>query len=191
MNPLSSIPSFPLQPLPDAAAELLQSYAAPPRLLAHLRLVHDAAAQICTRLRTEELLGSLDQEAVLFGAATHDIGKVSANSELSGGGSLHEQLGPKLLEERGIAPAYARFALTHGSWRNQPDLPLEDLLVALADTCWKGTRDEELEQRISASLTHALDRDPWDVWMALDGIIEQIADNAVERLYWHESFPAT
>ncbi|SDB12798.1 hypothetical protein SAMN05660653_00624 [Desulfonatronum thiosulfatophilum] len=92
--------------------------------------------------------------------------KSGAQSELSDSGSLHERLGPKLLEERDIAPSYARFAQTHGSWRNQPDLPLGDLLVALADT---------------------LGHNPWDVWLTVDGIIEN-ADTAVDRLYGQESF---
>ena len=42
---------------------------------------------------------SVDHEAVLYGAATHDIGKVLHPNELDGPGNEHEKDGPALLEQ--------------------------------------------------------------------------------------------
>jgi hypothetical protein len=38
---------FRVQPLPPQVQQLLQTLAAPPRLIAHLTLVHDVAEQLC------------------------------------------------------------------------------------------------------------------------------------------------
>jgi hypothetical protein len=37
---------------------------------------------------------------------------------------------------------------THARWREEPEVTLEELLVALADSLWKGRRDHQLEQRV-------------------------------------------
>ena len=138
MNPLAQRRALGLRPLPAQAASLLQDRDAPPRLVAHLILVHDVAAQLLDALHSQWPSLSIDSQAVLLGAALHDIGKVLHADELTGPGQHHEQDGPRLLIDRGIAPQVARFAQTHGSWRTDSDLEIEDLLVALADTCWKG-----------------------------------------------------
>jgi len=108
--------------------------------------------------------------------------------ELTGPGQQHEQDGPRLLIDWGIAPQFARFAQTHGSWRTDSDLEIEDLLVALADTCWKGTRDHVLEQRLTECVTSATAGDPWTVFIALDDSIEAITVNADMRLAWQARF---
>lgn len=59
-----------LRPLPIAAAELLDSADAPPRLVAHLRAVHDVAGHILEWIETRSLDLGISPEAVLFGAAT-------------------------------------------------------------------------------------------------------------------------
>jgi hypothetical protein len=66
----------PLRMLPDRAMDLLERLQAPPRLAAHLRLVHDVACQLAEWAdgRYPEL--EYDRDAMLFGAATHDIGKI-------------------------------------------------------------------------------------------------------------------
>ncbi|MCX2180732.1 hypothetical protein KV205_09360 [Streptomyces sp. SKN60] len=43
---LDALDDPPLPPLPEAAAELLIRLSAPPRLVAHLRAVHDAAVRL-------------------------------------------------------------------------------------------------------------------------------------------------
>ncbi|GAA4563083.1 hypothetical protein GCM10023176_06270 [Micromonospora coerulea] len=66
----------PLRPLPDEVAALLAALHAPPRLAAHLRAVHDVAAQLTDALADWFPQLPFDRAAVLFGAATQDIGKV-------------------------------------------------------------------------------------------------------------------
>jgi len=97
-----------------------------------LRLVHDVACELVEWLEQRYPALPLDREAVLFGAATHDVGKAAHVRELSGPGSAHEEAGRELLEAHGTAPELARFAATHASWA-LPDIGLEDLLVSVAD----------------------------------------------------------
>ena len=125
---------------------------------------------------------AFDADAVEFGAATHDLGKALHPDELTGPGSLHEAAGEGLLIGRGVPPGLARFCRTHGSWRTDPAAGLEDLLVALADTCWKGKRDMDLEIRVSRAAAGGMGGDPWAVLAELDGILEALAARAEERL---------
>ena len=118
-----------LRPLPDRAAQLLRELGAPPRLAAHLRAVHDVACQLVDWIAQRYPALQLDRDAVLFGAATHDIGKTAHVAELSGPGSAHEEAGRELLLARGFPPERARFAGTHAAW-TRPDLGIEDLLAA-------------------------------------------------------------
>lgn len=179
-----------LRPLPPPAEALLRQHSAVPRLIAHLILVHDVAAQLLDRLSREQLAGAIDRQMVLFGAAVHDIGKVVCPSELTGAGNEHEHEGKLLLLQAGIEPRLARFAETHGSWRTAPDITIEDLLVALADTCWKGTRNPDLEQRITLHLSAGDAHDQWDVLLKVDDMVEAIAADADVRLAWQGRFAA-
>jgi hypothetical protein len=168
-------------PLPPRARELLESLGAPPRLGAHLRLVHDVAVTLTGWVRAD-----FDVPAVLFGAATHDIGKILHPAELSGPGSLHEAAGYSLLLSQGIEEASARFARTHGSW-DAADVTLEDLLVSLADKVWKGKRVPELEQRVATRLGGPA----WETFLALDDELERIAAGADARLAFQAAYPTT
>ncbi len=189
-HPLHDDRQLALRPLPPEAAALLTQAAAPPRLIAHVRLVHHVAAQILEQLHQHGLLPSLDREAVLFGAATHDIGKATVRIELTGPGNLHEHQGRVWLERHGVEIVRARFAETHGAWQTLAAHNLEDLLVVLADTCWKGKREAQLEQHITDMLTKETQRDPWNVWLTLDTMIESIAADADTRLLWQAQFSA-
>ena len=91
-----------VRPLPSVAAELLEALDAPPRLAAHLRAVHHVAHQVTERLAPYGL--AADRTAVLFGAATHDIGKVRHIEELTGPGHAHEPAGQKILLRYGFLP---------------------------------------------------------------------------------------
>jgi hypothetical protein len=170
-------------PLPPRARTLLESLGAPSRLGAHLRMVHDVAVTLTSWARPRV---DFDVTAVLFGAATHDIGKIRHPAELSGPGSLHEAAGCALLLEQGVEEASARFARTHGSW-DAPDATLEDLLVSLADKVWKGKRIPELEQRVVSWLGGP----PWETFLALDDELERIAGGADARLAFQVSYPTT
>ncbi|MFI7431258.1 HD domain-containing protein [Micromonospora sp. NPDC049836] len=103
-------PDPPLRPLPDHVVDLLVALHAPPRLAAHLRAVHDVAAQVVDAAAERLPQLAVDPAAVLFGAATHDIGKVEHPAELSGSGSAHEAAGRELLLRHGIPAPLARFA---------------------------------------------------------------------------------
>src|SRR5512139_54642 len=120
------------RPLPAAITELLVSLAAPARLAAHLRIVHDVAWQLADKLAAAYPALIFDRDAVLYGAASHDIGKVTQVDELTGPGSLHEPAGYSLLIARGVPPQLARYARTHASW-TAPDTTIDDHLVSLAD----------------------------------------------------------
>src|SRR4051812_33975635 len=106
----------PLVSLPPQVTELLETLGAPPRLAAHLRVVHDVARQLTRALADQCPQLRFDRDAVLFGAATHDIGKTIHLGELTGPGSAHEEAGYELLLRHGVDEALARFARTHASW---------------------------------------------------------------------------
>ncbi|MCP3754487.1 HD domain-containing protein [Streptomyces sp. TBY4] len=180
----------PLRPLPEAVAALLRELAAPPRLAAHLRLVHDVAyaltdwfARSCPEL-------TFDREAVLFGAATHDIGKVVHTAELEGPGSAHEPAGRELLLAHGFTPDQARFAATHGAWED-PAVSLEELLVSTADKVWKGKRVAGLEDLLIDRLLRASPpgAERWEVYLALDPLLAGIAEGADARLAFQAAHP--
>jgi HD superfamily phosphodiesterase len=178
-----------LRALPPAAAALLEALEAPPRLAAHLRAVHDVAAQLVDWVEGRCPGLSVDREAVLFGAATHDIGKTVHTDELTGPGSSHEEAGRELLVAHGITPDLARFAATHASW-SDPALALEDLLVSTADKVWKNKRVAKLEDLVVARLAEATGRQPWEEFLALDDLLGRIGDGAERRLAFQAAFPA-
>ena len=174
----------PLLPVPDTAAELLTEVQAPPRLGAHLRLVHDVAHRLTASL------GRLDynRTAVLFGAATHDIGKVEHPEELSGPGSKHEPAGYALLIRFGVPDEFARFARTHASW-TLPGLTVDDLLVSVADKVWKAKRVTELEDLVVRQLAEATGTDMWEAFLVLDEVLGSLAQHADERLAVQANYP--
>lgn len=179
-----------LRPLPPKAVTPLEELQAPPRLAAHLRAVHDVAAQLADWVARHHPGLPFDREAVLFGAATHDIGKVPHPAELSGFGSAHEQAGYELPRDRGVPEALARFARTHASW-TADGVEADDLLVSLADKVWKAKRVPELEQLLTARLAAASGLEPWEVFMALDDELDRIAVGADERLAFQADYPVT
>ncbi|SED24005.1 HD domain-containing protein [Streptomyces sp. TLI_105] len=177
----------PLHPLPQVVADLLRTLDAPPRLAAHLRAVHDVARYLVAWTEDRCPGPAVDREAVLFGAATHDIGKVVHPAELSGPGSLHEEAGRELLVAHGFAPDLARFAATHATWTDG-GTTLEDLLVSTADKIWKNKRVPELEDLVVARLAEATGRSRWEEFLALDELLERLGAGADERLAHQASF---
>ncbi len=177
-----------LRPLPVEVAELLRSVDAPPRLVAHLRAVHDVAAQLVAWVGQNSPALVFDAHAVLFGAATHDIGKARWTEELSGPGSAHEEAGRELLTAHGVGADLARFAGSHASW-DAPGVGFEDLLVSLADKIWKNKRVADLEDLVVAALARAGGRTVWEEFMSLDEALTRIGDAAEERLAYQMSHP--
>lgn len=178
----------PLRPLPPEVADLLRSLGAPPRLAAHLRAVHDVAAELADWLRDRYPEVAFDRDAALFGAATHDVGKILHPEELAGPGSAHEEAGRDLLLSRGFAPARARFAATHASW-DAPAVTIEDLLVSTADKAWKDKRVPGLEDRLVRALACATGREPWEEYLALDDLLTRLGADAGRRLAFQSAFP--
>lgn len=179
---------FGLRPLPAEAESVLDDLPASPRLIAHLRAVHDVACQLADWVAQHHPSVPFDRTAVLFGAATHDIGKVLHPEELSGPGSAHEPAGHELLRSRGVPEHLARFARTHASW-NSSGTVLEDLLVSLADKVWKAKRVPDLEQLVTGLLATGAGEEPWEVFMALDDELDRIASGADARLAVQSSYP--
>lgn len=176
------------RPLPEEAARLLHTLDAPPRLAAHLRLVHEVAYELVEWL-AERCPGlHLDRQAVLFGAATHDVGKAAHVCELSGPGSAHEEAGRDLLLALGVTPDRARFAATHAAW-TLPGIGLEDLLVSLADKIWKNKRVPELEDLVVRRLAEASGRTVWEEFLALDDTLTAVGEGAQERLAFQTAHP--
>lgn len=162
------------RPLPDTAAELLADLDAPARLGAHLRLVHDVAWSLTDALGRRCPALPFDTTAVLFGAATHDVGKVEHPEELSGPGRRHELAGARLLLRYGVPSHLARFAGSHGDWSG-PDRGVEDRLVSLANTVWNGRRERALESLVPGGPD-------------LDAILAGLAAGAGERLAFENRF---
>lgn len=173
-----------LQPLPPEALVLLRSNNAPPRLIAHLRLVHDAAFNLLNALAETWPDLIFDRQAVLFGAATHDIGKAVYNVEIISPGRLHEQAGYELLIAAGVAPERAKFAQTHGDLSRLAERLLEELIVTLADKIWKGKREEKLELELAGRIAVYCRQEVWSVFAQLDAILAAIAEDADKRLLW-------
>jgi hypothetical protein len=172
----SALTAPPMRPLPATAAELLRALQAPARLGAHLRVVHDVAWSLTDALGRRRPDLEFDTTAVLFGAATHDIGKVVHVAELAGPGSAHEAAGEELLLRYGVPAHLARFASSHGSWTS-PDATLDDLLVSLADQIWKGNRVPGLEHRITEATGHLAD------------VLDAMAADAPRRLAFQLAYP--
>ncbi|MFF4394312.1 HD domain-containing protein [Streptomyces sp. NPDC001480] len=177
-----------LEPLPAHVAELLGRVAAPPRLVAHLRAVHDVAVRLVGWVQAECPALEFDRDAVLFGAATHDIGKTLYPAELSGPGARHEAAGRELLLAHGVDAELARFAGTHASWA-EPGVRVEDLLVSLADKVWKNKRVTELEDLVVARLAEAGGRPPWEAFLRLDSFLTDVGEDADRRLAYQASHP--
>ncbi len=183
-------PSPHYRELPEEAKLLCARVSAPPRLIAHLTLVHDAACSLIELLSAAFPTLAFDEELVRFGAATHDLGKAILTNELSQSGKQHQAAGAALLESLGIPREKARFAFTHGHWDEPGNDSLEDLLVALADKCWRGKRNERLETILAERLSLSTNEPVWNCFAKLDEIITALGRNADARLVWQRSFPA-
>ncbi len=177
-----------LASLPASVPDLLERAKAPPRLVAHLALVHDVAHHIVAALGT--LLSSEEEGEVLFGSATHDIGKALHPEELDSFGSEHECAGEAWLLAEGVSQPLARFARTHGYALDAASVGAADLLVKLADTSWKGKRVEMLEERVARELACRCERSYWDVYLLVSDIAERIGEHASRRLEWQRQFPS-
>lgn len=174
---------------PPEALRIYERLSMSPRLLAHLVLVHDTACKLVERVKFAFPGVELDDDLVRFGAAIHDVGKTIHRDELTESGKKqHLKAGVETLESLGVPHHSARFALTHANWSGE-EITLEDLLVALADKCWKGKRIEALELRTAETLSAATGRPAWECYARLDETLQELAEDAESRLAFQASFP--
>jgi hypothetical protein len=174
--------------IPAEVCFLLEALDAPPRLAAHLRLVHDVACRLTNALAERYPHMVINIAAVQFGAAIHDIGKVVHPVELSEPGSAHEEAGCELLLRQGFDEELARFARTHAAW-DHTTVQVEDLLVSVADKVWKGKRVTDLEQLLVDAVASATGRSKWDTFMELDDVLDHLSTDADRRLAFQVAHP--
>jgi putative nucleotidyltransferase with HDIG domain len=157
-------------------------------LVAHLTLVHDVSCLLTAQLDATWPALRYDRAAVQIGAALHDIGKTAHPEELVQPGHAHEAAGEVVLREHGFPAALARFARTHRQWADELTPQPEDWLVALADTWWRGKREELLEAAVCHWIAEQTQTAQWEVFTALDDIATAITARADARLAWQRQF---
>jgi len=101
---------------------------------------------------------------------------------------MHERTGYELLLDHGVEEDLARFARTHADW-TADDIGVDDLLVSLADKVWKAKRVADLEQLLTEHLATAGGQELWEVFLALDDVLDRIAADADARLAYQASHP--
>ena len=160
--------------LPADAQLILATLNAPFRIISHLSLVHDTAPVILEAIQKHSTALIIDADVFLFGAAIHDIGKTLHPNEVTGSGSLHEFDGPVLLQQYGLTFEIARFALTIRNWQQESSIELQDFLVALGDTVWKGSRNPILESIVAIRISEKLLITEWEVFLVLGDLFQKL-----------------
>jgi HD domain len=158
---------------------LLQTLGASPQLIRHVKLVGEAAEVLVTKLRQLEV--PFDQRFVRLGVAFHDAGKILHPEELVAKGTKHEAAGEQLLIANGVEPILARCCRSHGQWQTM-DCCFEELLVALADSLWKGKRINQLENTVIQRVAALCQKDYWTLFVEMDSCFEAIAAEGDLRL---------
>ncbi len=187
-NPYTDKMEMGLMELPEEVVKLLKEMQSPFRLVAHLRLVHDVAVKLVYKVENKWPLLVLDKDAIFFGAATHDIGKVFYKEELHQEGNKHEEKGYEFLLNLGFPHKMARFTLTHAYWKENQVTDLEDLIVSLADTCWKSKRIDFIVDSLCQNIASSLNCSSWEVFLFLDCVVDSISDISDIRLAWQCSY---
>lgn len=177
-------------PLPPEVDELLRQLGAPLRLVAHLTLVHDVACRLTARLDAARPTLAYDRMAVRLGAALHDIGKIAHREELTQPGHAHEMAGEALLRAHGYPDALARFARTHRRWADELTPQPEDLVMAPADTWWRGKCDNRLEAAVCRWVATQTLTAEWEAFATVDDLGADLTAEADARLAWQQQFPA-
>ena len=163
----------------EDAERFLVEIGASPRLRRHAELVVETADELLAGLRKAGV--SLDAEYVRVGAILHDAGKALHPRELDAPGHAHEAAGERLLLARGASEDVARVCRSNSCCAVLA-LSLEELVIALADKLWKGSRNSPLEEAVIARVALTTGRDRWEVFLELDGIFEEVASGADARL---------
>ncbi len=163
----------------DDAYVFLEELGASSKLIIHVKLVAEASELLIAKLRSLGI--GFDISFVRLGVTFHDVGKILHPEELQIKGVNHEAAGEQLLIANGIDAALARCCRSHGQWQTM-ECTLEELLVALADTLWKGKRNQDLENLVVKSLSKQYSKDYWELFMEMDACFEKIAEGGYSRL---------
>ncbi len=163
----------------DDAYVFLKELGASSKLIVHVKLVAEASELLIAKLRSLNI--GFDISFVRLGVAFHDVGKILHPEELQIKGVNHEAAGEQLLLTNGIDAALARCCRSHGQWQTM-ECTLEELLVALADTLWKGKRNQDLENLVVKKLSKQYSKDYWELFMEMDACFEEIAEDGYSRL---------
>lgn len=158
---------------------MLRTLGASPKLICHLVLVGEAAEELIIKL--QQLQVPFDERFVRLGVAFHDAGKILHPEELVAKGTHHEAAGEKLLIANGVEPSLARCCRSHGQWQMM-DCCFEELLVALADTLWKGKRNVQLENMVIKRVGTLCQKEYWELFVEMDSCFEAIASEGDSRL---------
>jgi hypothetical protein len=169
---------------PQETVHLLRQVAAPPRLVAHLILVHDVATTLVERITAAFPEVAFNSEAVLFGASIHDFGKVIERSELVGANNV----APNYFVRWGCLTSGEGLLIRTAIGTKCQTSTLKTCSFALADKCWKGRRLDKLESKIVALLSAASSKPEWACYAELDEILEGLAKDADTRLAWQQAF---
>ena len=172
-----------IKELLNSITEILEKLNSPKILNRHLQIVYSTAYDLLRSIKNKWPSIIINEELVLFGAGTHDIGKVEIKTELFQSGKKHEEVGKYLLQDLGFTEDESRFAFTHGNWQ-QEGLVLEDLLVSLADKIWKGKRIDELEEKVINTMSDRLKISFWEIYEPFNDILEHLSTGADKRLLW-------
>ena len=152
---------------------------APERLFVHVKLVGGALEEIIGFLSRYNL--PIDYNFARLGVVLHDAGKIVHPLEFSESGSKHEAEGNRLLLENGVAPELAQCCISHAQYDGN-ECSIEELLVALSDSLWKGTRAEKLELKIVDKIAALMGKERWDIFLELDDCFESAASTGDIRL---------
>jgi hypothetical protein len=163
----------------DEAYNLLRKLEAPACLLTHIKLVGEALEEIIGFLSEYNL--PIDYNFARLGVILHDAGKIVHSQEFPESGNKHEAEGNRLLLENGVAPELAQCCISHAQYDGN-ECSIEELLVALSDSIWKGTRVEKLELEIVDMIAALMGKERWDIFLELDDCFEFVASSGGKRL---------
>ncbi len=148
-------------------------------MLTHIKLVGEALEEIIGLLTEYNL--PIDCNFARLGVVLHDAGKIVHSQEFSESGNKHESEGNKLLLENGVTPELAQCCISHAQ-HDGNECSIEELLVALSDTIWKGTRVEKLKLKIIDKIAALMGKKRWDIFLELDDCFESVASSVGKRL---------
>lgn len=150
--------------------QLLKDNGADKKLIKHAELVYEVGERILNKLIEKNI--PVDTEVVVGSLILHDAGKIIHPEELTAEGKAHLEAGFKLLMESNIDERIAKSCISHEKW-NEMECSIEELVVALADTLWKGERIPQLERIFIDKIWPFTNTEYWTFFLELDNSLNQ------------------